>query len=220
MKFKDLKVEWKGHSGFFIKDKKGTNIYIDPYKLSSECEEADIIFITHPHYDHCSFEDLEKIVKNQTVVICPPDCQSKLTRINKNIDIKIMTPGQNLETKGLDIKAVPAYNPEKHFHEKGEGWNGYLIKIEDVSIYHSGDTGVIPEMSDLGESTHIDLALLPVGGKFTMSADEAARAVVLLRPNLSIPMHWGEVIGGESDAERFVELCKEEDFEAEVLDKK
>ena len=218
MKFEEMTVEWKGHAGFFIED--GKKMYIDPYNIGEDNEKADFVLLTHSHYDHCSIEDLRKVIKDGTMVICPADCQSKLTRIDKKIGLEIMAPGQDIEIEGIDIKAVPAYNPEKRFHARDEKWNGYVVKVEGKTIYHSGDTDVIPEMSDLGESTHIDLALLPVRGKYTMNAEEAARAVVLLRPRLSIPMHWGEIVGSREDAEQFVKLCEEEGFEAEVLEKK
>ncbi len=215
MKFDNLTVEWKGHAGFFISNSK--NIYIDPYKLNEDNEKADIVLLTHSHYDHCSIEDLKKIVKKGTVIFCSPDCQSKLTRIDKDIEIKIMAPGQEQEASNIDIKAVHAYNIEESFHQKQEGWLGYIIKVDEKRIYHAGDTDLIPEMNEF--NLKIDLALLPVGGQYTMNAEEAARAAFMLKPRLAIPMHFGDIVGTREDAERFVKLCEEQDIEARILEK-
>ena len=218
MQFQNITLEWKGHAGFLIVGG-GKNIYIDPYKLKpgSGSEKADIILITHSHYDHCSIEDLTRIIKNGSVVICPADCSSKLSKLQENIDVKIMEPGQEQEIEGIKIKAVPAYNISKDFHPKNEYWNGYIIEVENKKIYHAGDTDLIPEMQNLSD-INIDLALLPVGGTYTMNADEAARAAFLIKPKKAIPMHFGEVVGSREDAERFVQLCKNEGIEAEILE--
>jgi len=221
MKLENIEVKWKGHAGVFISSN-GKNIYIDPYKLENVSEEkADIILLTHSHYDHCSVEDLRKVSKDGTVIVCPADCQSKLTRINNEIDIQIANYGEEKEIQGIAIKPFPAYNPDKDFHGKEEGWCGYIIRMGEKVIYHAGDTDIIPEMSEL-ENYNIDLAFLPIGGTYTMNADEASRAVVLIRPKLAIPIHYGEVIGSEEDAERFVQLVKEEDsgeLDAKVFQK-
>jgi len=216
MQLNNITLEWKGHAGFLITGN-GKNIYIDPYKLKpgSGSEKADIILITHSHYDHCSIEDLSRIVRDNTVVICPADCSSKLSKLHEKLDVRVIEPGQEQEIDGVRVKAVPAYNTNKEFHPKSEYWNGYVLEVGGVKIYHAGDTDLIPEMQNLSD---IDLALLPVGGTYTMNADEAARAVFLIKPKKAIPMHFGEVVGSREDAERFVQLCKEEGVEAEVLE--
>ncbi len=216
MKLGNITLEWKGHAGFLIIGN-GKNIYIDPYKLKpgSGSEKADIILITHSHYDHCSIEDLSRIVKDNTIVICPADCSSKLTKLQEKLDVRVIEPGQEQEIDGVRVKAVPAYNTNKEFHPKNEYWNGYVLEVRGVKIYHAGDTDLIPEMQDLSE---IDIALLPVGGTYTMNADEAARAAFMIKPRKAIPIHFGSVVGSREDAERFVQLCKEEGVEAEVLE--
>ena len=118
--------------------------------------------------------------------------------------------------EGGVVKAVPAYNVNKKFHPKDEGWNGYVLEISGKKVYHAGDTDLIPEMQSLGD---IDIALLPVGGTYTMTAEEAVDAVRFIKPKLAVPMHFGsDVVGTEEDALRFVQGCKEEGFNAEKLE--
>ncbi len=220
MRIKDIELKWLGHSGFLIKNKKV--IYIDPYKIKEGLEPADIILITHSHYDHCNYPDLGKIVKEGTRIVVSADCQSKITKFNVPIKIEIIEPGQELDLSEIKIYALPAYNIDKHFHSKGEGWLGYVIKTDDVVIYHAGDTDIIPEMQKLTgykQPGRDFVALLPVGGRFTMSAEEAAEAAKIIRPTLAVPMHWGAVVGNEDDAREFCELCKEAGIKAEILEK-
>ena len=220
MKINGIELKWLGHAGFLIKNQK--IIYVDPYNIKEGVEKADIILITHSHYDHCSFPDLGKIVKEGTKIIITADCQSKITKFDVPIKMEIVEPGYELEIGNVRIFALPSYNIDKHFHPKEEGWVGYVIRIEDVVIYHAGDTDVIPEMQKLTgykKAGKEFVALLPVGGRFTMSAEEAAEAAKIIKPTLAIPMHWGTIIGSESDAREFVELCKEEEIRAEILEK-
>jgi L-ascorbate metabolism protein UlaG (beta-lactamase superfamily) len=220
MKIKDIELQWLGHSGFLIKNKKV--IYIDPYKIKDGLEPADIILITHSHYDHCSYPDIGKIVKEGTRIVVSADCQSKITKSNVPIKIEIMEPGQELDLGEVKIYAFPAYNVDKHFHPKEEGWMGYVIKTAEVVIYHAGDTDIVPEMQKLTgykQPGRDFVALLPVGGRFTMSAEEAAEAAKIIQPTIAVPMHWGAVVGGEDDAREFCELCKEAGINAEILEK-
>ncbi len=218
MNFKNLQIKFLGHSGFFIQAE-GENIYIDPYNLSSnEPEPADIILITHPHYDHCSIKDIQKIAKDGTIIIGPADIQSKITRLNNQIYLQIIEAGQTKKIQNIIIGTVPAYNPAKQFHPKEERWLGYLIKIRDITIYHAGDTDLIPEMSQL--KGKVSLALLPVGGNMTMNSKEAAKAAELISPELAIPMHYSnEIVGSIADAEVFVKLCQNNNINAQILEK-
>jgi len=220
MKIKGIELKWLGHSGFLIKNKKV--IYIDPYKIKDGLEPADIILITHSHYDHCSYPDIGKIVKEGTRIVVSADCQSKITKFNVPIKIKIIEPEQELDLGEVKIYALPAYNIDKHFHPQEEGWVGYVVKIDDVVIYHAGDTDIIPEMQKLTgykQPGREFVALLPVGGRFTMSAEEAAEAAKIIKPTLAVPMHWGAIVGSEDDAKEFCEMCKEEGIRAEILEK-
>ena len=161
-------------------------------------------------------------MKEGTKIILPADCQSKITRFEVPIKIEIIEPGQEIDLGNLGISALPAYNIDKHFHPKEESWIGYLIKMNDVVIYHAGDTDVIPEMQNLTGHNQKEkkfVALLPVGGRFTMNSEEAAESAKLIKPFLAIPMHYGSIIGTEDDAMEFVQLCKESNINAETLKK-
>ena len=216
----NIELKWLGHAGFLIKSSK--IIYIDPYNIKENSEKADIVLITHSHYDHCSFADINRIVKNETRIIATADCRNKITRLNVPIKIDVIEPNHSLDLGDIKISTLPAYNIDKSFHPKEEGWVGYLIEIDNVIIYHSGDTDIIPEMQNLTEyrqSIKEIIALLPVGGKFTMSADEAFNATKIIKPKLAIPMHYGTIIGSEADALKFKELCIKEGINVEILTK-
>ena len=191
MKIGDVEIKWLGHAGFLIKNSKV--IYIDPYNIKENSEKADLILLTHSHYDHCSFVDLNKIIKEGTKIIMTADCQSKITRFDIPIRMEIIEQGKELNYGDVKISVLASYNLDKPFHPKGESWVGYLIKTNDVLIYHAGDTDLIPEMQKLTgykRSEKKFIALLPVGGRFTMSAEEAAEAAKLIKPSLAIPMHY------------------------------
>ena len=220
MKINGIELRWLGHDGFLIKNSKA--IYIDPFNIKDGLEKADLILITHSHYDHCSLADMEKVVQEGTKVVCPADCQSTIAKFNVPIKIELIEPGQELDLGEVKVAAIPAYNIDKNFHPKEESWVGYVIKMNDCIIYHAGDTDLIPEMQKLTgykQQGKEFVALLPVGGRYTMTAEEAAEAANIIKPTLAIPMHWGNVIGTEEDAKEFVELCKEKGIGAEILEK-
>jgi L-ascorbate metabolism protein UlaG (beta-lactamase superfamily) len=228
MIYKNIDLKWFGHSSFLIKASFG-NIYIDPYQIKFEEDEAfgtsskaDVIFITHSHYDHCSIEDLKKIVKDGTLIVCPADVSSKLSRLDRKVDIRIAEPGATMEFFDSELRfwAVPAYNLNKTFHTREDDWNGYIIQIGDTKIYHAGDTDLIPEMKKLN-GVGINLALLPIGGNFTMNAGEAAKAAVIIKPNFAIPMHYGTIsnTATKSEADIFAKYCSEQGIEVKILDR-
>jgi len=213
-------LEWLGHASFKIKAY-GKTIYIDPYNIHSS-DYANIILITHPHYDHCSIADLLKISKDNTIVICPAECQSSVTKINRNIDLKIVEPKDKIVIENIKIYVTYAYNIAKMFHPKSEKWCGYIIELGDVIIYHSGDTDIIPEMNELKEfvkKTDKFIALLPIGGKFTMDVGDAVKAAKLIKPALAIPMHFGSIIGSIEDAKKFCNLCNNNGIRAKILER-
>lgn len=184
-------IVWLGHDGFRIDA--STCIYIDPYQIEGG-KPADLILITHEHFDHCSPEDVAKIQQPGTVIITEKDSAKKLSG-----DVRVVTPGERLDLKGLTVETVPAYNTNKDFHPKANKWLGFIIDIDGVRIYHAGDSDFIPEMSDL----KVDIALLPVSGTYVMNADEAIQAALAIQPKLAIPMHYGAIVGDQSDASRF-----------------
>jgi len=196
--FHNIKLKWLGHSGFKIKN--AVTIYIDPYQIE-ETEPADLILVTHEHYDHCSPDDILKIYKDDTIIIAPASAAKKLTG-----NTKIIRPGEKLKLKGVLIQAVPAYNLKKKFHPKSAGHVGFVVTINGIKIYHAGDTDLIPEM----EVIAADIALLPVSGTYVMSAHEAAEATKKIMPKIAIPMHYGTIVGSENDAYEFSEKAHAE----------
>jgi L-ascorbate metabolism protein UlaG (beta-lactamase superfamily) len=221
MKVKTVEISFLGHSGFLI-ESDSKRIAIDPYNVSENVGKVDMIMITHSHYDHCSIKDIEKLVKGGTVLVIPPDVQSKITKV-EGVNMQIVEIGDELELMGVKIEAMASYNVDKDYHPKKEGWLGYILKIKDVIIYHAGDSDRIPEMRKLtgyGKHGVEFVALLPVSGKYVMTAEEAAGVASFLSPNLVIPMHYGAgVAGSVEDAKKFVDLCKDCGLKAEILDK-
>lgn len=196
-KYKNVIIEALGHASVKIMGSK--TVYIDPYDITDDPHDADIILITHSHYDHLSPDDIQKVANDTTKIIATEDCIGKLKDANPII------PGENIEINSLTITAVPAYNINKKFHPKINNWVGYIVEIDDIQVYHAGDTDKIPEMKDIS----VDVAILPVGGTYTMNAEEAASAVNEdIRCNTAIPIHYGKIVGTEDDAERFSKLCR------------
>lgn len=190
-----MNIEWLGHAGFRITS--GVIIYIDPYKISVG-PPADVIFITHPHFDHCSMEDIEKVHNEETVIVCPEDCDVPG-------EIKTVSAGDKFDIKGVQVEVVPAYNIDKSFHPRDKGFVGYVITVDGYRIYHAGDTDLIPEMSDI----ECDTALLPVSGTYVMTAREAATAASRIKTKIAVPMHYGSgVVGTEDDASAFERLAE------------
>ncbi len=220
MDVKGVKIEFLGHDGFLISN--GKRIVIDPYNISDKVGKADVVLLTHGHYDHCSIKDIEKVVEPGTVVVCTADSQSKVMMI-EGINIQLVEPGESIELDKIKIETIPAYNKKKNYHPKSEGWVGFIIKIGEVIIYHAGDSDFIPEMQKLsgyGKHGNEFVALLPVSGKYVMTAQEAAEAASVISPNLAIPMHYGAGVAGTvEDAKRFVEMCREKNIRGVVLEK-
>ncbi|MBN2398050.1 MAG: MBL fold metallo-hydrolase [Deltaproteobacteria bacterium] len=189
-------IVWLGHSSVRIDGEKV--IYIDPWKLTDP-KRADLILISHSHYDHLSLEDIAKIQKDDTVIITTKDSAARLSG-----DVRIVKPGDVLQVEGISVEAVPAYNTNKDFHPKKNGWLGFVVTVGGKRIYYCGDTDFIPEM----ETIRADIMLVPVGGTYTMTAEEAARAVNTVRPETAIPIHYDDIVGSVKDARRFKDLCE------------
>lgn len=184
-------VHWLGHASFRLAA--SAVIYVDPFQLNGG-PRADVILITHRHHDHLSPDDIARVSGPDTVVIAPADCLAPLTGYTRMI-----APGDTLRIGTVEVSAVPAYNVTKSFHPKSNGWVGYVVTVDGATVYHAGDTDVIPEMAAICA----DIALLPIGGTYTMTADDAAQAVRMIRPAIAIPMHYGSLVGSLDDAERF-----------------
>lgn len=185
-------IKWLGHDGFEISTG-DIRLVIDPYQIEAR-EPADILLITHPHFDHCSVDDIEKIKKPSTVIVTEAESAKKLAG-----DVRVVKPGDRLTVMGIEIEAVPAYNTNKDFHPKKNNWLGFIVTIDGVRIYHAGDTDLISEMDDFS----VDIALLPVSGTYVMTAAEAIEAAKKISPKVAIPMHYDAIVGTRDDAEKF-----------------
>ncbi|MCB2184616.1 MAG: MBL fold metallo-hydrolase [Desulfobulbaceae bacterium] len=188
-------LEWLGHDSFCL-HAAGKVIYFDPFQVSGNLDPADIILISHDHFDHCSPEDVTKIQQDSTTIVTEPESAKKLTGT-----VKSLQPGDSITVDNIKIEAVPAYNTNKKFHPQSNNWIGFIVTIEGVRIYHAGDTDHIPEMKNFDT----DIALLPVSGTYVMTAEEAATAALDIKPQVAIPMHFGAIVGEKSDAEHFSE---------------
>ena len=196
------KIKWLGHDGFEITTD-GVTLMIDPFKVAGE-HTADVILVTHAHHDHCSTEDIARMVKPTTVIVTEPESAAKLESLCS--DIRVVAPGDSLTVAGIPLEVVPAYNTNKDFHPKAKNWLGFIITIDNTRIYHAGDTDLIPEMGDLT----VDVALLPVSGTYVMTADEAVEAARQILPKVAIPMHYDAIVGTAADAEAFKQALEGE----------
>jgi L-ascorbate metabolism protein UlaG (beta-lactamase superfamily) len=196
-------LDWLGHASFRITVGRAT-IYIDPYRVADGAPPADLILITHGHYDHFSPQDVERLSVRDTWLVGPAAVAERVSG-----QVHRIGPGETLDdelVRGIHISAVAAYNTSKRdangnpFHPRDAGWVGYQLNVRGERLYHSGDTDVIPEMDTV---TGVDVALLPVSGVYVMTAQEAAEAARRIQPRVAVPMHWGSHIGTEHDARTF-----------------
>jgi len=184
--YQGVKISWLGHDSFRIKN--GKIVIIDPFKIRPISDKADILLISHEHFDHLSLDDIKKVSSDKTTVVTIPACKKELSSL-KVKEVKAVKPGDKVVLGDVTLEAVPAYNLNKF--------------REGVRIYHAGDTDPIPEM----KSFKTDIALLPVSGTYVMTPEEAGEATRMIKPKLAIPMHYGTIVGSESDAERFKQLA-------------
>lgn len=198
-------IEVLCHSSIRINKEKV--IYIDPFKINKNYNDADIIFITHDHYDHYSEEDIDKVIKEDTTIVISKDLLKKLLKkgINKNAII-VAEPNKEYETQGIKFNTIPAYNINKKFHPKENNWLGYIITINNVKYYVAGDT----DITDENRKVKCDVAFVPVGGTYTMDFKEAARLINEIKPKIAVPIHYGSIVGTEQDARNFINLLNSE----------
>jgi L-ascorbate metabolism protein UlaG (beta-lactamase superfamily) len=204
--FNGIRLHWLGHDGYKLTVDDKTIIYIDPYQISASHHnknDAGIILISHNHFDHLSTDDLRHIIGNNTTIVAAKECIGQLKNV-RTAETKGVAPGDMVTVQGVQIETVAAYNTNKDFHPKADGKVGFIITLNNMRIYHTGDTDDIPEMS----ATEPDVALVPVSGTYVMTAEEAAKAVnEKIKPKkLAIPMHYGSIVGSEKDASKFKEL--------------
>lgn len=199
-------LEINCHSSIKISERQ--IIYSDPYKIEKEKHDADIILITHEHYDHYSEEDIEKVMKEDTIIVAP-----KTAKIFNKIKNKVeVIPNEKYEVNGIKIETIPAYNIKKQFHPKANEWVGYILEIEGKRYYIAGDTDITPE----NQQVKCDIAFVPVGGTYTMDYNEAAELINIIKPKIAIPMHYGSIVGTKQDAENFKKLLNPE-IKCEIL---
>ena len=188
-------------------------IYIDPFKIDENYNDADIIFITHDHYDHYSEEDIDKVKKVDTVVVAPEELLTKLLRKGFRQEYIITVgPEEHNMVEGIKFETVPAYNTNKQFHPKENGWVGYIIEIKDTRYYIAGDTDITEE----NKKVKCDVAFVPVGGTYTMDFKEAAYLINEIKPKIAVPIHYGSIVGTNQDATDFVKLVHK-DIECKIL---
>ena len=203
--YKGIKIRWLGHDSFNIIG--NVAIMIDPFKIAKQ-EKADLVLISHNHFDHLSVNDIKNISTKDTSIVAAKEC----IEVIKGFDFKEkigISPGEEKTVRGIKIKSIHAYNitkinpdTKKPFHPKEDNKVGFLFELNGITIYHAGDTDLIPEMSDLKP----DIALVPVSGTYVMTAQEAAKAVEKIKPKIAIPMHYGGIVGSEKDANEFKQL--------------
>jgi L-ascorbate metabolism protein UlaG (beta-lactamase superfamily) len=197
-------IHWLGHDSFRVDG--SATVYIDPWKLPPGSPPARLVLVTHDHFDHLSLPDIEAIAAPDTVVVGPASVTGQV----RGLETVTVAPGDTATVAGVEVLAVPAYNLDKYrapgqpYHPRASGGVGYVVALDGVRYYHAGDTDVVPEMADV----RCEVALLPVGGTFTMTWEEAAGACELIDAQVAVPMHYGDIVGGLGDAERFRDRCR------------
>jgi L-ascorbate metabolism protein UlaG (beta-lactamase superfamily) len=197
-------IHWLGHDSFRLDG--DVTLFIDPYKLPAEQPRADVVLVTHEHFDHLSLDDLQQIAGPDTVIVGPASVTAQVD----GHETVTVAAGDRLEVRGVPLQVVAAYNldkfrsPGQPYHPREAGYVGYVVTFDGVRYYHAGDTDAVPEMA----TVQCDVALLPVGGTFTMTWQEAAAACDVIDAAAAVPMHYGEVVGDARDAEDFRDHCR------------
>ncbi len=218
--YKGLAVERFCHDSFMVTDGK-VNLYFDPFKLLNANPKADYIFVSHEHFDHFSMDDIHKIIKDSTVLFMNEMTHKELDSLLDN-KVVIIAPGNSMDFKDFHIEGVPAYNinkfkePGKVYHPKEDNKLGFIVTFNGIKIYHMGDTDNIPEIDNL-TSKNIDLLFIPVSGTYVMTPLEAIGAAEKIGASISIPMHYGTIVGDKTQAEYFKEGCKKKGLSSVII---
>ena len=192
-------IQCLGHSTIKI-ERNSKVIYIDPFNINDAINDADIIFITHSHYDHYSPKDIEKIKKESTIIVITKDLYNDTINLGFNKEkIIIVSPNQTLSISDINVATIPAYNVNKKFHPKDNEWVGYILEIKNTKYYIAGDTDITNE----NRMVQCDVAFVPVGGKYNMTSEEAAELVNEIKPRIAVPIHYGSIVGTKQDAVDF-----------------
>lgn len=189
------KIEWLGHDAFRLTGERV--VYIDPWKIQGAPHDADVVLITHDHYDHFVVEDIDKVRNDKTVVVGPEQIRGKIQG-----KVTLVKRGDVTTANGVPIQVTPAYNvraDRQNFHPHKYGGVGYVVTLHGKRIYHTGDTDPIPEMKEI----RADIMLVPVSGTYVCTCDEAVEAVQMVKPAMAIPMHWDTIVGSWEDANNF-----------------
>ncbi len=182
-----------------------TVIYFDPFRITENRNDADIIFVTHEHFDHFSPEDIQKVRKADTIFVAPKSMETQMLNAGCS-NLILLTPNETTTVRNIPVKTIPAYNLLKPFHPKKNGWLGYLITVNGQRIYVSGDMDATKE----AKSVVCDIALIPIGGTYTMNYKESAEYINIIKPKTAIPTHYGTIVGKASDGESFKKLVSPE----------
>ena len=197
-----MKIEVLCHSSIKIEGEDKI-IYLDPFRIKEETKDADVIFITHSHYDHFSEEDINKVKNDNTKIVVTNDLIDKAIGLGfREENIIIVIPNNSYNVLGIQINTIPAYNINKPFHPKENNWVGYILTLEEKRIYVAGDTDITEENKDI----KCEIALIPVGGTYTTDYKEAAELVNIINPKIVIPMHYAELVGTKEDASKFSKI--------------
>ena len=195
-----MKISINTHSSIRIEDKKV--IYFDPFEIENEAHDADIIYITHDHYDHFSIDDIRKIEKEDTVYVIP-ECMYNLLG---GENVVVVKAGDKTMIEGYEMEVIPSYNVNKQFHTKEKNYVGYIVTIDNQRVYVAGDC----DANEDNLKISCDIALIPIGGKYTMDYAQAADFINHIKPKIAIPTHYGSIIGEKDDGKKFAELVEKE----------
>ena len=196
-----------------IRFNKGLIIYFDPFKINENYHDADIIFITHSHYDHYSEEDISKVIKDNTTIVVPKDLEDMVLLFGfAKEHIIVVSPNEEYSVLGINFKTIPAYNTNKNFHPKSNEWVGYIVNLDQTTYYIAGDTDITEE----NRQVKCDVAFVPIGGTYTMTYSEAAELINEIKPQIAVPIHYGLIVGNKEDANNFANLVDKE-IECKIL---